>query len=108
GTEGVGICVGGAMTCELSGMAYGPCLGEITPAVEDCATPANESCDGMTPPCAGAYLFAKAYGSPSDEEGAAVAVDAAGNVVVVGYTVGTVDFGCGPVPGGSAEGGVIV
>jgi len=45
-TEGVGICVGGMQTCAADGNGYGPCAGEQKPLTEDCATPADEDCDG--------------------------------------------------------------
>jgi hypothetical protein len=108
GTEGVGICKGGTAVCLLSGMAYGPCVGQIVPQVDNCASPADEDCDGATPPCAGAYALGRAFGSASDEEGLAIAADPSGNILLAGYTVGLVDFGCGSQPGGSDQGGVIV
>ncbi len=46
GTEGVGACMGGSATCLPSGDGFGPCIGEVTPVVEDCATLADEDCDG--------------------------------------------------------------
>jgi hypothetical protein len=46
GTAGVGSCTAGLQTCDASGLAYGPCVGEVIPAAEDCDTPADENCDG--------------------------------------------------------------
>ncbi len=50
-TLNVGICHGGTQYCNQQGTGYGPCLGEVTPGVEDCNTPDDEDCDGLTPPC---------------------------------------------------------
>ncbi len=44
---GVGRCVAGEMTCALDGSGFGPCEGEIPPAVETCGDPADEDCDGL-------------------------------------------------------------
>ena len=46
GTEGVGLCVAGVRVCAEDGKSYGPCEGEVVPALEDCDTPADENCDG--------------------------------------------------------------
>jgi hypothetical protein len=43
----------------------------------------------------GAYLWAKRYGDAAEQQGAAVAVDASGTVLVVGQIDGAVDFGVG-------------
>ncbi|MFT3765813.1 MAG: nucleotide-binding protein [Minicystis sp.] len=108
GTEGVGQCQGGTMTCDFTGKAYGPCLDEIKPQVDNCVTPIDEDCDGSTPPCTGTTVFGKLLGGAQDEEGLAVAADTDGNVIVGGYTIGAVDFGCGTLPGGAAEGAAVV
>jgi len=47
GTAGVGICAMGMQTCDAMGTAYGPCVGEMLPGVETCATPEDDDCDGM-------------------------------------------------------------
>ncbi|HZF47198.1 MAG TPA: hypothetical protein VE093_01035 [Polyangiaceae bacterium] len=46
GTETVGACASGTKTCNAEGTAYGPCVGEVTPAAETCLTPADDDCDG--------------------------------------------------------------
>lgn len=46
-TEGVGVCHGGTQQCNASGTGYGPCVGEVVPGVETCATPDDEDCDGQ-------------------------------------------------------------
>jgi hypothetical protein len=45
----------------------------------------------------GAYLWSQRIGGVSDDQANGVAVDSAGNVYVIGYFSGTVDFGCGAV-----------
>ncbi|MBI5531259.1 MAG: hypothetical protein HY898_00990 [Deltaproteobacteria bacterium] len=51
GTQNVGICHGGQATCAADGKSLGPCVGEVTPQTEDCATAADEDCNGSTPAC---------------------------------------------------------
>lgn len=46
-TQNVGTCKGGTQTCNAQGTGYGPCVGEVVPAVESCATPVDEDCDGQ-------------------------------------------------------------
>lgn len=36
----------GVHTCLADGSAFGPCVGEVLPAVEDCVTPTDDDCDG--------------------------------------------------------------
>lgn len=45
-TMGVGICHHGQQMCQIDGSGFGDCLGEQTPLAENCATIADESCDG--------------------------------------------------------------
>jgi hypothetical protein len=108
GTLGVGICTGGVTTCNGLGTAYGPCTGEVKPQPENCATAADENCDGATPPCPGALAWAKSWGSVVDDEGIAVATDASDNVLLAGYMNGTIDFGCGPISAGATDGALLV
>lgn len=103
GTEGVGLCVGSKRTCNAEGTGYGPCDGQILPAVEQCSAAAadsvnqvDESCDGIAA-CEGSYRWAHSYGDDAEQTGFNVAVDGAGNVFVTGATQGTVDFGGGPL-----------
>ncbi len=51
GTQNVGVCVGGTATCNGGGTGYGACVGEVLPGTENCATAADENCDGLTPAC---------------------------------------------------------
>ena len=48
-SRGVGVCVAGAETCELSGEipAWGPCEGSILPGEEICANSLDDDCDGV-------------------------------------------------------------
>jgi hypothetical protein len=47
GTAGVGPCVAGSKTCNANGLGYGPCLGEVTPGPESCASAVDDDCDGQ-------------------------------------------------------------
>lgn len=47
GTEGIGLCVAGVQTCDASGTGNGPCVGEVLPAQEVCATVEDDDCDGQ-------------------------------------------------------------
>ncbi|WP_437503079.1 hypothetical protein [Sorangium sp. So ce1099] len=91
----MGLCTSGVQTCLPDGSGYGPCTGEVTPSVEDCATDADEDCDGMgqcAPP-----LWSTGLGGAGDQAAHDVATDAAGNLYVTGWFEGTVDFGAGPL-----------
>jgi len=46
GTKDMGVCEAGAQTCNDQGTGFGACVGEVTPAVEDCSKPGNEACTG--------------------------------------------------------------
>lgn len=90
GTENVGICKGGMQTCSADGFTWGPCEGETTPAAqEDCATIGDENCDGKV--CAEA-LWSAVYGDANDHYAERVALDAAGNIYLVGSFEGGLDF----------------
>src|SRR5262245_19281313 len=56
GTESIGLCVAGTKACARDGQSFGPCVGEVTPATESCATAGDDDCDGQTneegPDCA--------------------------------------------------------
>jgi hypothetical protein len=108
GTVGKGICKAGLQTCNVSGTAFGPCIGEILPQTENCGTPEDDDCDGIAPRCPPTHLWSKAFGTALDQEPTALAVDPQGNVIVVGYIDGTVDFGCGPLAGGASDGALVV
>lgn len=46
GTDMTGNCHRGMATCDAQGTMLGPCVGEQTPLPEDCATSADENCNG--------------------------------------------------------------
>ncbi|WP_437717107.1 hypothetical protein WMF45_12260 [Sorangium sp. So ce448] len=95
GTRGVGPCAAGTQTCRPSGLGFGPCVGEVTPAEELCSTPEDENCDG-DPHCP-MLSWARGFGSTGADQGLNIASDAAGNYYVAGSFTGTVDFGAGPL-----------
>ncbi|MCA9692217.1 MAG: hypothetical protein KC636_21640, partial [Myxococcales bacterium] len=71
-------------------MAFGPCIDAITPTAEDCASPADEDCDGdpgcpPDPDHAWSELFLATQYSSGD----ALAVGPGGRVVVAGQFRGT-------------------
>jgi hypothetical protein len=47
GTSGVGRCAPGAELCLSDGTGFGPCLGDVVPALESCATDEDDDCDGL-------------------------------------------------------------
>lgn len=71
GTEGVGTCKAGERVCNTDGDGYGPCMGEVQPAAEDCSTPDDENCDGESNelcPCEPGDV-ATCYGGPAGTVG---------------------------------------
>lgn len=46
GTMGVGLCVGGKLSCNPDGKGMSGCVGQIIPTPEVCATAVDEDCDG--------------------------------------------------------------
>lgn len=46
GSQGKGICQAGTQTCDASGLAWGPCLNQVTPQTEICANGIDEDCTG--------------------------------------------------------------
>jgi hypothetical protein len=103
GTENKGICAGGTKTCNAGGTGYGACVGEVTPKVEDCATPEDEDCDGLSPACKGNLLWSRRFGGAQDQIGQSIAVDEAGAVLVAGHFYASVDFGAGPLSSAGYE-----
>lgn len=47
GTPGVGICKAGVHYCNFQGSGWSACVTEVVPAIEDCATPLDDDCDGQ-------------------------------------------------------------
>jgi hypothetical protein len=96
GTLGVGLCKAGQQACKTDGLGHAPCVGDIVPEQETCATPDDDNCDGSTD-CGGVHVWSQSFGDASAQVSRSVAVDSAGNVVVTGYFQGTTDFGSGPL-----------
>jgi hypothetical protein len=94
GTVDVGLCVAGVRTCNDDGTDFGPCEGEVTPVVEDCATEDDENCLGDAPEC-GVSLWTARFGDVAADETNDLAVGPEDGVVIVGrYDAGsTIDFG---------------
>lgn len=46
-TKNVGLCAEGKSTCAENGSAWGPCIGEVTPAPETCLTAGDDDCNGQ-------------------------------------------------------------
>lgn len=97
GTEGVGLCRAGTMTCRADGSGYEECQGETLPTVENCATPTDEDCDGLAPPCNGALLWARAFGDGQDQYGVSISAHYDGSVLLAGDFAGSLNFGGGPI-----------
>ncbi len=92
-TRHKGACKDGLATCTAKG-ELGPCVDEVLPKPEDCAAPADEDCDGLSPPCpVGKLLWAQRFGDAGDQAGSSIATDGDGNVLLAGAFSGTVSFG---------------
>lgn len=48
GTLGVGQCVAGIAICDVAGLTYQNCAGEVLPGTETCFTSIDDDCDGST------------------------------------------------------------
>lgn len=104
GTDRVGLCARGTASCNADGMSFGPCQGDTTPQPDDCATPVDEDCDGVAPPCTGGALWSKRFGDADGQVGLSIATDKDGNVFVTGLLFGVADFGGSPlVSAGNAD-----
>jgi hypothetical protein len=97
GTEGLGLCKAGEKACDEGGAGWGPCVGQVVPAAEDCDSPEDEDCDGSGACQAGGTIAGKVFAATGDQEALGVVVASSGDVVVVGRFQGTVDFGGGPL-----------
>ena len=104
GTEGVGVCAAGTMTCDAVGSGYGACGGSVGPSTEVCGDGLDNDCDGTVDEgcvCA-PFSAAACYDGPAGTEG--VGTCAAGTMTCnsdgTGYgacvgTVGPVADTCG-------------
>ncbi len=105
GTDGVGICHGGMQLCNVDGLGYGACGGELLPQADDCNTPTDENCDGVNASCnLGVCLWSTR--SNGYATGDVITEDANGNILSAGHYEGAADFGGGPLP--STNGGLYV
>lgn len=95
GTEGLGLCKGGEKACDADGAGWGPCVGQVVPAAEDCDSAADEDCDGSGACQSGGTISGKVFAAAGDQEVLGIAVAPDGEVVVVGRFQGEVDFGGG-------------
>lgn len=94
-TRGKGSCKPGEQTCTPDGSGFGVCEGEKLPAIEDCATPEDDDCDGLAPSCTGEVLWTRHFGAALDQAATAVGCKPTGEVFVAGYFSSEVDFGGG-------------
>jgi hypothetical protein len=94
GTQSVGACKAGSHTCDPTGAAYGACIGEVLPAIEDCANPADEDCSGLA--CA-QTMWSKSAGDLHYQSLTDAAVDGAGNIYITGNFEGTLHLGGQPL-----------
>ncbi len=83
GTQGVGLCAPGAITCLMDGSGFSGCKGQVTPAAELCAKRFDESCDGSAG-CTGNAVWSIAGTAH------AIAVDAQGNIYTITTSSGDV------------------
>jgi hypothetical protein len=90
-TEGTGACKAGVQVCNELGTGYGPCIGEVLPKVEVCATLEDENCNSEMG-CTGTHLWSKRFGDTELQRGLRTTTDSAGNVLFTGNFLGTVDF----------------
>ncbi len=82
GTKDVGACKGGTQACQADGK-WGPCVGQVLPEIETCASAANEDCDNTE--CA---LWSLISGDSANQAILNVAVDSAGETIVFGFFAG--------------------
>jgi hypothetical protein len=92
-TMGVGVCEGGMQMCDPDGVGFGPCMGEVVPSLESCATDADDDCSGT--PNENCATWTKSFGSAGDQMAWDIAVDSAGAVVMAGRFINTINFGGG-------------
>ena len=91
GTVGQGICKAGKRTCQ-SNLTFGPCVGDVVPAVENCAAAEDEDCNGSAAVCTGATKGGNGFGDAdgnNDEAVFAMATDTAGNLWLGGVEKST-------------------
>ncbi|MDI1450654.1 hypothetical protein [Polyangium sp. 6x1] len=85
-TGQLGACASGVRTCTSDGFSFGPCLPASSPVPEDCATEADDDCDGVAPGCTGTTELGVSRGGLLSDVSFAVATDG-----VVHATAGVID-----------------
>lgn len=101
GTEGVGLCLAGVQACRATNDGYGPCVGQVVPALETCATPDDDDCDGSTD-CCDIVEWVQSGSGTGGQLGYEVAIDGASNVFVAGEISSPLTFGGIPVAHGGS------
>jgi hypothetical protein len=99
--EGVGICRSGVQLCLPSGTGFGPCFDQVLPEAEDCASDADENCDGIT--SCGETIWSRSFGGSSSEGVADVAAASDGGVLLTGYYRDPFELGGLPLPDGNSN-----
>jgi hypothetical protein len=99
GTQDVGVCMAGSQTCEPDGSAWGPCSGEVMPdpGPENCASGVDSNCDNQAM-CTGTFLWGYSASGTTKFVAHSIAVDSAGDVVIVGVLAGTASLGDKMIP----------
>jgi hypothetical protein len=104
-TQDIGACKSGSHVCDAKGEAFGPCMGELLPTPEDCASPVDDDCDGQAPACTGDPIFLVQSGAgpmpPDDDIGFAAAASPDGGFVFAGVEKATLLVGGYDVSAGS-------
>lgn len=100
GTAGVGVCRVGQRTCGSDGR-WGPCVGEVTPRPEDCATPADEDCNGGRD--CGEVRSGSLLGGAGPQRARAFAAGSGGLAIVGGEFDGGLDLGAGWIASGAEQ-----
>lgn len=101
-------CKKGKQTCLVDGSAFGPCVGEIIPRPEDCASGEDTACDGTIEACTGDVGWAVRHGANQPDVGRGVAIDSMGNVIVTGSFQDMVTFGGTTLMSSDGNGDVFV
>lgn len=99
-TGETGACGLGKRICLPQGTAVGACGDAPAPTPEDCKSDLDEDCDGSFPPCGAPALWVLPFGGPYVDTARALATDA-DEIIIGGGTTGPVDFGGGPMGGGT-------
>ncbi|WP_437314173.1 SBBP repeat-containing protein [Sorangium sp. So ce385] len=81
----------GRGTCQAGCQRGASCVGQVLPAVEDCATDADEDCNDVG--CTGEHVWSTSFGGAGIASSKGIAVDASGNVIVVGDFENDLGFG---------------